>query len=133
MSQLQQTATLSTSGKMPMSMPVPHADSWQAICPLDDIWPSTGVCALMHGRQIAIFRMHDDVLYAIDNHDPHSGANVLSRGIIGDLGGEPVVASPIYKHHYQLRTGACVEDAGTQLHTYPVQLRDGMVWLNITA
>ncbi|MCB5186422.1 nitrite reductase small subunit NirD [Methylobacillus caricis] len=133
MNQLQQTATSPTAGNPPMSVPAEQAGTWQAVCSLEDIWPNTGVCALINGRQIAIFRMKSDVLYAIDNHDPHSGANVLSRGIVGDLGGEPVVASPIYKHHYQLRTGECVEDASTQLNTYPVQLRDGMVWVKTTA
>lgn len=112
-----------------MSMPVSQSNNWQAICPLDDIWPNTGVCALMNGRQIAIFRMKDGSLYALDNHDPHSGANVLSRGLVGDLGGEPVVASPIYKHHYQLRTGVCIEDTETQLQTYAVELREGIVWV----
>lgn len=128
MSQLQQTASSpSAIGQMSMSTDMP--DTWQLVCALEDIWPNTGVCALVEGRQVAIFRMQDDVLYAIDNHDPHSGANVLSRGIVGDLGGEPVVASPIYKHHYQLRTGVCVEDADTRLDTYPVELRDGTVWM----
>lgn len=128
MSQLQQTASSQSAiGQMSMSTDMP--DAWQPVCALEDIWPNTGVCALVEGRQVAIFRMQDDVLYAIDNHDPHSGANVLSRGIVGDLGGEPVVASPIYKHHYQLRTGVCVEDADTRLDTYPVELRDGTVWM----
>lgn len=128
MSQLQQTAS-SRSAIDQMSMSAGMAGAWQPVCALEDIWPNTGVCALVEGRQVAIFRMQDDVLYAIDNHDPHSGANVLSRGIVGDLGGEPVVASPIYKHHYQLRTGVCVEDTDTRLDTYPVELRDGAVWV----
>lgn len=128
MSQVQQTAAPGAAVQPQMSSP-DLAGTWQHVCALEDIWPNTGVCALVEGRQIAIFRMHDDVLYAIDNHDPHSGANVLARGIIGDLGGEPVVASPIYKQHYQLRTGICVEDAGTRLTTYPVELRNGAVWV----
>lgn len=103
--------------------------AWHAICTLDDIWPDTGVCALVGQRQVAVFRLADGRLYAIDNHDPNSGANVLSRGIVGDLGGEPVVASPIYKHHYQLRTGACLENPDTPLRTYPVELRDGTLWV----
>lgn len=105
-----------------------HA-AWQRICALDDILPETGVCALLGERQIAVFRLADDQLFALDNHDPKSGANVLSRGIVGDLGGEPVVASPIYKQHYALRSGTCLEDAGTTLQTFEVQARDGAVWL----
>lgn len=102
---------------------------WHRICAVEDIWPETGVCALIGQTQIAIFRLADDSLYALDNHDPHSGANVLSRGIVGDLGGEPVVASPIYKHHYQLRSGACVEVPQTRLRTYPVEVKEEVVWL----
>lgn len=133
MSQMQQTAS-SDSTATAMSADMPGA--WQPVCALDDIWPNMGVCALVEDsqvkdRQIAIFRMQDDLLYAIDNYDPQSDANVLSRGIIGDLGGEHVVASPIYKHHYQLRTGICVEDADICLRTYPVELRDGTVWVQV--
>lgn len=111
------------------AQPATAAGAWHPVCALDDIWPNMGVCALIEGQQIAIFRLKDGELYALDNHDPHSEANVLSRGLIGDLGGEPVVASPIYKHHYQLRTGLCVEDANICLNVYPVEVRDGKVWV----
>ena len=30
------------------------------ICKLDDIIPETGVCALVNGEQVAIFRTHHD-------------------------------------------------------------------------
>src|SRR5579859_7332731 len=66
------------------------------ICRLDDIVPGTGVCALVGDEQVAVFRV-DDCVYALGNFDPFSRANVLSRGIVGDLKGELVVASPVYK------------------------------------
>ena len=47
------------------------------ICDLEDILPDTGVCALVAGEQVAIFRVEDQ-LYAVGNRDPFSGANVLS-------------------------------------------------------
>lgn len=102
---------------------------WTRVCAVDDIWPDMGVCALVDGQQVAVFRLADNRLFAIANHDPHSGANVLSRGIVGDLGGEIVVASPIYKHHYSLRTGRCLEDDTTVLATFPVRACEGQVWL----
>jgi len=105
---------------------------WRRIGPLDDILPSTGVCALIDGRQVAVFRMDDEV-FAIDNYDPASGANVLSRGIVGDLRGERVVASPIYKHHYSLATGRCVEDPAISVSSYPAHVADGHVWVNAFA
>ena len=83
------------------------------VCRLEDIVPTRGVCALVGGEQVAVFRVDDEV-YAIGNRDPFSGANVLSRGIVGDLNGELVVASPVYKQHFSLRTGRCIEDASVQ-------------------
>ena len=55
---------------------------------------NAGVCALIDGVQVAIFYLpaEDPPLYALGNCDPIGGANVMSRGIIGDLGGELVVA-----------------------------------------
>ena len=108
---------------------------WVSICDLPEILPDTGVCALVDGRQIALFRMSDirmgDALYAIDNRDPMSGANVLSRGIVGDVRGELVVASPLYKHHYSLTTGRCLEDPDKFVNVYPAKVVDGRVCVNI--
>jgi nitrite reductase (NADH) small subunit len=100
---------------------------WIEICPYDAIYPDTGVCALVEGRQVAVFRLSDGTLYAVSNHDPFSGANVLSRGIVGDRAGEPKVASPIYKQTFNLRTGVCNEDAAVRLDVYRVRRRSGVV------
>lgn len=102
---------------------------WSCVCELDDLWPGIGACALVNGRQVAVFRI-GEVLYALDNYDPASGANVLSRGIVGDLKGEYVVASPLYKHHYSLLTGRCLEDSAKSVNVYPVRALDGRVWVN---
>jgi NAD(P)H-dependent nitrite reductase large subunit/NAD(P)H-dependent nitrite reductase small subunit len=106
----------------------PNTVKWNFICTFDDIIPCSGVAALVDGKQIAIFRVGDDV-YALDNHDPESGANVLSRGIVGDLKGELVVASPVYKHHFNLATGACLEAPDSSVDVYPVKISDGHVFV----
>jgi NAD(P)H-dependent nitrite reductase large subunit/NAD(P)H-dependent nitrite reductase small subunit len=108
------------------------AQAWASICDLSDVWPDTGVCALAAGRQIAIFRVEDTV-YATDNRDPASGASVLSRGIVGDIRGELVVASPLYKHHYSLTTGRCLEDPEKSVNVYPARVAEGRVCVNIAA
>ena len=107
-------------------------DEWVAVCKLDDIVPDTGVCALVHGQQVAVFRLADDSVYAIDNLDPSSKANVLSRGIVGDLKGELVVASPIYKQHFNLATGQCLEDAEVHIAVFSARVEDGAVAIKIT-
>src|SRR3569833_1435946 len=97
----------------------PARVGWSSICELEDLWPNTGVCALVNGRQIAVFRV-GDALYALDNYDPASDANVLSRGIVGDIKGECVVASPLYKLHYSLVTGRCLEDSAKSVFVFLV-------------
>lgn len=101
---------------------------WWPVCALDDILPDTGVCALIAGRQIAVFRLGaTDTMFAIDNHDPNSGANVLSRGLIGNLGERIVVASPIHKQHFDLKTGECLEQPESSVRAYPVRVDTGTV------
>jgi assimilatory nitrate reductase catalytic subunit len=102
---------------------------WSPVCDFPDLWPNIGICALINGRQIAIFLI-GETLYALDNYDPASGVNVLSRGIVGDVNGECVIASPLYKHHYSLVTGRCLEDSAKSVNVYPVRVLDGRVWVN---
>ncbi|WP_311222757.1 MULTISPECIES: nitrite reductase small subunit NirD [unclassified Acidovorax] len=97
------------------------------VCAAADIVPNTGVCALVEGRHIAIFRIGQDQFHAIDNVDPQSGASVLSRGLIGSLGERVVVASPLYKNHFDLRTGECVEAPQNSVRAHTVRIDDGRV------
>jgi NAD(P)H-dependent nitrite reductase large subunit/NAD(P)H-dependent nitrite reductase small subunit len=102
------------------------------VCELDEILDCAGVCALIDGRQIAVFRVANAV-YALSNHDPASEANVLSRGIVGDLKGELVVASPIFKHHYSLMTGQCQEDTSLYVDVFPARVVNGHVMVDVRA
>jgi NAD(P)H-dependent nitrite reductase large subunit/NAD(P)H-dependent nitrite reductase small subunit len=103
-------------------------DLWRSLCDLDDLLPDSGVAALIEKRQVALFKVGNSV-YAIDNFDPNSGANVISRGIVGDVAGEPVVASPVYKHHFSLVTGRCLEDIDRSVRAWPVRVHDNRVWI----
>src|SRR5262245_31087621 len=104
----------------------PHELMAVRVCALDDIVPDTGVCALVGGEQVAVFRVEEKI-YAVGNRDPFSGASVLSRGIVGDLGGELVVASPVYKQHFSLLTGRCLEDGAQRIPVYTARVEDGFV------
>jgi len=98
------------------------------VCTLDDILDCAGVCALVDGEQVALFRVGEEV-FALENLDPFSGANVLARGLVGDLAGQLVVSSPVYKQHYNLRSGRCLEDESVTLRTWPCGVLDGRVWV----
>lgn len=97
------------------------------VCRLTDLVPERGVAALLADRQIALFRTYDGDVYALGNRDPFSGANVLSRGIVGSRGEVPTVASPMYKQVFDLRTGQCLDDPEVTVPTYPVTVVDGVV------
>lgn len=102
--------------------------NWVEVCALDDITPNTGVAALVEDQSIAIFRVGSEKrVYALSNQDPFSKAFVMSRGIIGDLQGERVVASPIYKQHFSLATGRCLEDKDQKLLVFPSKIENGKV------
>lgn len=103
----------------------------QDICALEDILPLSGVGALVNGEQVAIFRTDAaETVYAVSNFDPFSGANVLSRGLVGSVDGKLVVASPLYKQHFDLATGECIEDASVTLATWQASVENGRVLLS---
>ena len=100
---------------------------WTTVCPVDDILPNTGVSALVRGRHVAVFRVGETQFYAIDNVDPKSGASVLSRGLVGNLGDHIVVASPLYKNHFDLADGVCLEAPEYSVRAHTVRVEDGRV------
>ncbi len=102
--------------------------NWTPICKLSEIAPNTGVCALIKEQQVAIFRQaRTDKLFAIGNYDPAGKANVLSRGLLAQLGEVTSVASPLYKHHFCLESGRCLEDEALSVPVFQVRLNDNQV------
>lgn len=101
--------------------------TWSAACATDDILPNTGVCARFGERHVAIFRIGENEFYAIDNIDPKAHASVLSRGLVGNLGDRLVVASPLNKQHFDLRTGECLEAPDLAVQAHAVRVDAGQV------
>lgn len=101
-------------------------------CQLDDILPGTGICALVEGRQIALFRPGAAAeVFAIDNRDPFFAANVLSRGLICEHDGELWVASPLKKQRFRLSDGHCADNPAMSIAAYAVEIRDQQVWVTV--
>ncbi len=124
-----------TSTSTSTSTTTTTTQTWTSVCATDDILPNTGVCALVGSTHVAVFRVKtpdgQDQFFAIDNYDPKSQASVLSRGLIGSLGDRTVVASPMYKHHYDLRTGECLELPEHSVRAHEVRLEAGQVQIGI--
>lgn len=105
---------------------------WTDLCAQADLVARSGVVAWHDGSQVALFYLPESGtdaahVYAIDNHDPFSNANVIGRGLMGDLKGQRIVASPLYKQHFRLEDGQCLEDSSIRLRTWDTRLRDGKV------
>lgn len=107
--------------------------NWIDVCALDALPYNAGVAARVAGRQVALFHLPAETpaVYALDNWDPLGGAAVLARGIVGDLGGALVVASPLYKQHFRLADGQCLEDPAVRVAAYPVRIDGGRVWVAV--
>ncbi|MGM1029272.1 MAG: nitrite reductase small subunit NirD [Actinomycetota bacterium] len=112
------------------ALPTPPA-SWWRICALDALRSERGVAAIVRGQQVAVFRLHDGTVRAVQQADPYAaGANVMSRGLVGTRAGRPSVASPMFKHVFDLETGECLDAKGgpaLALRAYPVRIVDGVV------
>jgi nitrite reductase (NADH) small subunit len=118
---------------------------WQDVCSVTDLVEDAGVCALVDGLQVAIFYIQDrgstnpvlslsngldlysNRVYAIGNYDPIGKANVLSRGIVGDINGQLVVSSPLYKQHFNLETGLCLENETVTVPVYACRIDNDRV------
>jgi nitrite reductase (NADH) small subunit len=104
-------------------------DGWIPVCPWDDLVPDRGVCALVAGEAVAVFRCSfGERLYAVDDLDPFTGASVLSRGLVGmTADGTPFVASPLRRQRFDLRSGVSLDDPAVSVRAWPVRVGDGQV------
>lgn len=101
---------------------------WIKVCALESVFPSTGVCALVGDKQVAIFRPYDDEqLFAVNNMDPFARSNVLSRGLICEHQEQLWVASPLKKQRFSLVDGQCLENPEVSIETYKVRVTDGQI------
>ncbi|MGP7961479.1 nitrite reductase (NAD(P)H) small subunit [Sanguibacter sp. A247] len=119
--------------------------TWVPVCTLDDLAPERGAAALVAGDQVALVRLVDGSVAAVQQLDPFCGSHVLARGIVGSRLVEgtrvPTLASPMYKQVFDLRTGVCLDPVGRvpldgqgpDLRTWPVRVVAGVVEVGTTA
>ncbi|MEH6564424.1 MAG: nitrite reductase small subunit NirD [Halopseudomonas sp.] len=111
--------------------------AWRPLCARQDLVANSGVVALLDDAQVALFHLpqtsEGEQVFAIENRDPKSGANVIGRGIVGHLKGDLVIASPLYKQHFRLADGSCVEYPEQRLRVWPVRLNGDLVEVGLQA
>ncbi|POZ60267.1 nitrite reductase small subunit NirD [Chromobacterium alticapitis] len=99
-------------------------ENWVKVCALDDI-PAQGSRVLARdGGDIAVFRTHDDQVFALLDRCPHKGGP-LSQGMVHGR----AVACPLHGWNIDLASGeAQAPDVGCA-NRFPARLEDGAVWL----
>jgi len=124
-------ATAQERAALPSSGHNPLPQGWVDLCALSEIPHHAGMAARLGHQQIALFHLpdHPQQVFALSNHEPDSEANVLARGLLGDVNGEPVVISPLYKQRFRLRDGRSLDDEQTALSVWPVKVEGGRVWV----
>lgn len=88
--------------------------------PVNQIPLGEGRTFVVEGRQIAVFRLRDGSLRALDAVCPHRGGP-LADG----LADSRVVICPLHGYAYDLSTGCEVANGGVAVTAYPVQADDG--------
>ena len=113
-----------------LSLPT-RASEWTDVASTEWLTPDRGSAVLVDGHQVALFVLFDGSVHAVDNRDPGSGANVMSRGIVGDRGGVAIVASPIYKQCFELATGRCLDAPDHAVAIHDVRISGDRVHVRV--
>ncbi len=97
---------------------------WQPLCSLADLVPQSGVVALHEGEQVALFYLPETAqkVFAVGNRVPKSGANVIGRGIVGQLGADLGDRLAAVQAALRLADGGCLEYPEQALPTWTVRL-----------
>lgn len=93
-----------------------------AICLEADVPFGEGRSVALVNRRVGVFNTAAG-FFAIDNDCPHQGGP-LSDGILADA----CVTCPLHGWRIDLRDGS-VKDQTETVRTYPLEVRDGTVWL----
>ena len=93
---------------------------------LENIPVGESRCVQLGDVQVGLFRAADG-LFAIDNICPHRGAP-LHEGFVKD----GYVTCPWHQWQFQLQDGVCRNIPQMRTASYPVDIRDGVIWIDIT-
>ncbi len=92
---------------------------------LEDVPVGESRCVTLGDVQVGLF--HDrDGLFAINDSCPHRGGP-LHDGFVK----EGVVTCPWHQWQFQLDDGVCRNIPKVRITTYPVEVREGAIWVNI--
>lgn len=96
---------------------------WQQAFPLEEL--SVGAAKLFRDpmHQIAVFRVSEEEIYAVDNQCPHEGYPLVKGGVQ-----DCSLTCIWHNYKFDLKTGKCLK-GDEDVRSYPVRVHEGMVEL----
>jgi nitrite reductase/ring-hydroxylating ferredoxin subunit len=110
---------------------------------LDDVRAAGSVVVDVDGRSIGVFSV-GDALYALRNRCPHQGGPLCTGVVVDAVRARlderkhiveyvdettQVVACPWHGVEFDLKTGVALADPALRVRTYPVEVREGQVYV----
>ncbi|MEP2690392.1 nitrite reductase small subunit NirD [Maribacter dokdonensis] len=106
---------------------------WFKAAPVTAFPKNGGACIKYKDLQIAVFNFERlNTWYACQNLSPEKQEMVLSRGMIGDHKGIPMVACPLHKKTFSLKTGENLNGTLDPIATYPVKIESDFVYVGFS-
>lgn len=96
---------------------------WVSVCRFDEIPAERGRACEAAGLRVAVFLCGDTVV-ALADRCPHEGGS-LGQGWVEE--GE--VVCPLHRWRFKLKDGRCTTIRGHGVHRFPVEVREGDVWV----
>ena len=94
---------------------------------LEDLPPGEMQLVTVRQRKIVLMRVGDSV-YALQSACPHKGAP-LEEGFLHS--GRCEVICPWHRFRFELGTGASVTNPSLVAKTFPVEIRDGTIYVTV--
>ena len=117
-----------------------------AVCLSDAVREADGVLATVGGIEVGVFRVHGR-LVAYENRCSHQGGPVCTGAVMGKVEAvhgpartvveerfsqeELHLVCPWHGWEYDLATGECAVDRRYRLRAFPVEERDGEIWVTV--
>ncbi len=92
---------------------------------LEDVKAKGQLSVQVNGHALALFA-RDDRIYAVDNRCPHMGFP-LNRGTVHD----GILTCHWHHARFDLATGGTFDPWADDVRVFPVEIRDGEVWVNL--
>lgn len=99
-----------------------------AVCRLSELPEGLGRAFRVGGRSVALFRTRAGQVFALDQVCPHRNGPLADGMVIGS-GATAQVVCPLHAFRFAAATGACDQPGVCGVSRYPVEVREGMVFV----